>query len=185
MRLKLSVILLVVFVGFLGNSCQRVNPEGPKSTMLEAKIKHDLSYYRMPIYYPIQQFEDWMNIKIDGKFIDHGFRINDGKDSVYLEVTKMSPIKMSIKQGRLHYSLPVIMKGNYYKRILGIRFGHRQPIETSLVLNISSEVDIDSNWKIMSETRLDGIDWIENPKLHLGPLRIPLTKYLENLIDKK
>jgi len=185
MRLRLFIILCCVFAGFLSNSCKRVDPEGPKSTMLEARIKHDMSYYRLPIYYPIQQFEDWMNIKIDGKFIDHGFRINDGKDSVYLEVTKMSPIRMSIKQGRLNYSLPVIMKGNYYKRILGIRFGHRQPIETSLVLNISSEVDIDSNWKIISETRLDGIDWIENPKLHLGPLRIPLTKYLEDLIEKK
>lgn len=139
----------------------------------------------MPIYYPIQQFEDWMNIKIDGKFIDHGFRINDGRDSVYLEVTKMSPIRMSIKRGRLHYSLPVSMKGNYYKYILGIRLGHSDPIETSLTLNISSAVDIDSNWKIISDTRLDGIDWVENPKLHLGPLRIPLTKYLENLIAKR
>jgi hypothetical protein len=162
-----------------------VNPEAPKSTMLEAKIKHDLSYYRLPIRYPIQQFQDWMNIKIDGKFIDHGFRINDGKDSVYLEVTKMSPIRMSIKQGRMHYSLPVSMKGNYYKYILGVRLGHREPIEASLTMRISSAVDIDSNWKIKSDTRLDGIDWVENPKLHLGPLRVPLTKYLENIIAKR
>jgi len=162
-----------------------VNPEAPQSTLLEAKIKHDLSYYRMPIYYPIQQFEDWMNIKIAGKFIDHGFRINDGRDSVYLEVTKMSPIQMSIKQGRMHYVLPVSLKGNYFKYVLGIRFGHNQPIETSLTLKISSILDIDSNWKIISDTRLDGIDWEENPKLHLGPLRIPLTKYLENIIAKR
>lgn len=185
MRLRTIVVFGCLTTVILVNSCAKVNPEGPKPTTLEAKIKHDMSYYRMPIYYPIQQFEDWMNIKIDGTFIDHGFRINDGKDSVYLEVTKMSPIRMSIKQGRMYFSLPVSLKGNYFKYVLGIRFGHNQPIETSLTLNISSILDIDSNWKIISDTRLDGIDWEENPKLHLGPLRIPLTKYLENIIAKR
>ncbi len=185
MRLRLIVAIGCVIAGFYTSSCKRVNPEAPKSILLEAQIKHDLSYYRMPIYYPIQQFEDWMNIKIDGKFIDHGFRINDGKDSIYLEVTKMSPIRMSLKQGRMIYSVPVMMKGNYFKYILGVRLGHKQPIESTLTLNISSAVDIDSNWKIMTDTRLDGIDWVENPELKLGPLRIPLTKYLENLIAKR
>src|SRR5690606_29302047 len=77
------------------------------------------------------------------------------------------------------------LEGNYFKNVLGLKIGHRQPIKTSIVLNFSSAVDIDAQWNIVADTRLDKVDWIEDPVLRIAFVRIPLRRYLQNMIDKK
>lgn len=178
----LTFLAAMIFV----QGCRRERePDGPPPTKLEAKIQHPMSYYRMPIYYPVDRFETWLNGKISGTFIDHGFPVNDGKDSLYLVATKTKPIQMVVRGGKLAYSLPLDMEGNYFKSVLGIKIGHRHPIKTSVVLHFASAVDIDREWNIVADTQLERIEWKEDPHLRIGPLRIPLRRYLQNMIDKK
>ncbi len=183
---RAHALLAVLAAVLIVQACRRTpEPDGPPPTKLEAEINHPVSYYRMPIYYPVDRFETWLNGKISGTFVDHGFPVEGGKDSLYLVATRTRPIRMRVRDGKLAYSLPLDLEGNYFKRVLGIKIGHRHPIKTSIVLHFSSAVDVDRAWNIVADTKLDRVEWEEDPHLRIGPVRIPLRKYLQNMIEKK
>jgi len=53
-----------------------------------------------------------------------------------------------------------------------------------LELNFVTQLDVDASWQLFTETKLEQYEWIEEPKLSLGGLRLSIGSLANSIIDK-
>ncbi len=54
----------------------------------------------------------------------------------------------------------------------------------SIQLTFISKIDVDTNWTVITETILKDYEWIEEPKLNLGGLKLSIASLANTIIDR-
>jgi len=154
---------------------------------LEA-IQEELSHLNIPIAIPIKKLEQKINFHIpDTLHHDQDFK-EDSDAQVKLTITKLERGSLKINADEIDFIMPLKAEviGKYAKEIFGKSIGIKeQKVDFALQLHLKSKYAINSNWKLMTETTLHNIEWIKEPKLKLGFIKLKLNKTVERILEKK
>lgn len=194
MKQPISRVLLfgLVIVTCL-SSCNKITPPAPARIQLDSTLQIPVSELNVPIYYPVQELENMVNEKLNGKIIEADLPINQKEDSIHLSISRFQPITLSYDGDRsLTYILPVQIDGFLDYKVVGINIRNKEPIRAKIIITMVSELFLDDNWNIAPKTELKKIEWVEEPKIKIigikFNLRSPIEKALETnkqkIVDK-
>lgn len=142
----------------------------------------------LPILYKIQNLEDMINKKIPKTVYNDNSFNNNGNDKLKLKIKKNGRINLNMKKDLLSYSIPLKVK--LEKKIIGTKklfgtnlFKRGNIVEFSLILFFDSRVDIDSDWKLLTQTRYRGLKWQDEPTATI--FKINIAGLVESALNKK
>lgn len=145
-----------------------------------------VSTINIPVFYEVKNFEEWMNRKITGKFLETiVYPSSNKKDEVKLTFFKVDPIRISISGKELLCNLPLHVTGEIMKSRLGkvITDGFKT-IEAQVNIQLATTVGLDRQWNILSKFKIKRIEWIKEPVLQLGPVKYNLEKKVTKWLDE-
>ncbi|MEQ9591246.1 MAG: DUF4403 family protein [Cyclobacteriaceae bacterium] len=178
-----SIVLIFFLIGLLMSSCKRVKPKVPVRTTLDSVLVIPLSTLTLPIRLSVADLEVLINSKIEGVFVKNWIKLNDEGDSLYIEIERKAKVKIAWDGRRLSSRFPIKVSGNFVKRIAGITIRNSEPVSTEVVLHLSTELELTPQWHLKPKSSLDRIDWVSDPSLKVGGLKIDLRKVVEQAID--
>jgi hypothetical protein len=184
MRLSLFGLSCILSMWMVTISCERVRPEAPSPTTLDSTLYTPLSDLAIPIQYEVSKLEEMINTKIQGTFVNEKLKVNEKGDSLYLKIEKRGVILLSWNSPSLYCSFPVKVSGTYVKRIGNRTIRNNQPVEMEVVIHMSTRLSLRKDWQLKTESSLEEIKWIRDPKLNIIGVKINLRKQVENAINK-
>jgi hypothetical protein len=168
-------------------SCKpKVKVEGPKQTEKEIRLTAPSSRLSLPVTLPIADIEAIINKELQGVFFDEWMQVNKEQDSLHLRVERMGEARIRWTGKELKTTFPLRIQADYVKRVFGVRVTNPQPVETEVILALSSNVGLQQGWNFQTQTRLDNVEWIKNPELRIAMVKIDLKSPVEKaLIDNQ
>lgn len=184
MRKLVFFALFFLFI-FVAISCKRVKPEAPAASTLDTLLQPDISVFYVPVQYRVSGFQDFINEKIQGKFISKWINLNDKGDSLHLEVLKTREITLRRKDRTLFIVVPLKISGLVRAKMAGIKMKNQSPVEAEVNLHLSTTLSFDNRWNLISDSKIEKIDWVKEPKLKIAFVKVNLKGTIENMLEKK
>jgi hypothetical protein len=185
MKLYSRLLLVIIAVSLLFSSCKKVDTIAPVETTREGQIKLPQSAIVIPVNYRVSELEAMINKKIQGTVLKKWMVLGEKGDSLFLEISKTSPIKVHRIDRTIYYNVPVTISGQYITKFAGIRIANATPVRTSIVLNMASKFHMGPKWDLISESELLNIEWKEDPTIKIAGLKINLRPVFEKVIKEK
>jgi hypothetical protein len=164
---------------------RRLTP--PKAVTEILHIEAPESSFNMPITLDLTTLSDYLNGKISGRFLETKLYLHKSKkDRVALTLIKQSDIQISSTGKELICTFPLTVEA----RLVESRFANLltkivTPASTTLIVTLTSPVELDDSWHLKTKFRLTSYRWITEPVLKIGPFKKNLTSTLDNLIKKE
>jgi hypothetical protein len=182
---NLITFLFCFFIIVAFSTCKKIKTNPPEASTLDTLIQLPVSVLYVPVQYRVSDFEKIINEKIQGKFIDKWMNLNDKGDSLYLAISRMRRITIQRRDRTLFIVVPLKVSGKVRAKFAGIKIKNEAPVEAEINIHLSTTLKMDSKWNLLSDTHLDKIDWIKEPKLKVGFLNINLRGPIEKMLEKK
>jgi hypothetical protein len=178
-------LLLLTIAALIVSSCNKVDTVAPEETSLDSMLVPPISIVDVPVSFSISGIRDLINKKIGKQIFKKMVAVNSKGDSVLLDITKTGPIQISREKKTLYYEIPAHIAFNYYTHVAGVKIGNNKPVETDVIVRLSTTLAIDQKWNIVPNTRLDKINWVKEPIVNLPVIKINLRPIFEKVIDEK
>ena len=170
---------------YFASSCQQVKPLAPAETRNNLSIEAPLSTLVIPVQYDLDKLRELVNEKTDTLLMKQWLSLNQKGDSLYIEISKRSPIKMAWDKQTLYYTLPLKISGTFVKRVAGIRITNSKPVNMEVLLHLYTSLKFDNQWNLNPKSRLQKIEWIKEPTIKLAMIKVNLRKMAEKAIEEK
>lgn len=130
------------------------------------------SVLNIPVDLKVSDLEKLLNKEIEKALETNSTFEQDG---LKVEAEKLDNIKIGLEGQRVLYQMPLQLK---IEKDLG--FG-RIKADASIALDFFTDYEIDEAWSLTTKSELERYEWIEVPRLKLGPVNIP-AKFVGDLI---
>jgi hypothetical protein len=176
MKQKITSAILTLLVIA---SCKSIKPVKPDAAYEPAKKVYDkeMSVINIPIEISVADIEKQINSYVKGVIYEDNSYDDNGGDGMKYTVTKYSNIDLSAKGNKISITVPLKITGKY--KTLGMVNSFSGTIKTSYITSITLKHD----WKMATETKSDGYEWIESPALDFGVVSLPLTYVADAILD--
>ncbi len=180
LKSKISFLLLVLIIAVYVSSCNKIEPEGPSQTLLDSSLVVPVSTITIPVSYEVRNLEDLVNKKLEGVFFKKWLKLNSGGDSLFLELERTSRVQLSWANQALQIEFPIHVSGNFIKKFMGMSLKNQAPIEAEMVLHLTTDVEVNPDWSLNTNTKLEKIDWIKNPELKIAMVKLDIKEPIED-----
>ncbi len=170
---------LLLLISILFASCEKLDPEGPAETLSDTTLVAPISTLTIPVSYDVQNLEGLVNDKLQGVFFKKWLKLNSGGDSLFLELERTSRANLSWANTALQISFPIHVSGNFIKKFMGMSLKNQAPIEAEMILHLNTEVSVNPDWSLNTNTKLLRIDWIKNPELKIAMISLDIKVPIE------
>ncbi len=169
------ITTLVVLSAF---SCKTVKAPLRPAASYEARKKTDLSLISIPVSMHIGQMETALNQEMDAIFTGDNGLFNNGENDFELKVTKADRLRLDVTTNAVSYVVPLDL---FIKKEFGIG---RINADGAVTLRFITNFEIQPDWTLKTETVLEKYDWVKEPKLDLGFIRLPVAAVANRLVDR-
>lgn len=187
--MKKTLLITSLLLGLLASGLYlllRKNTTTPPAAINE-KIIIDIpqSTFNIPIIIEVKSLADYLNKKITGKFLETTLFLQESeKEKILLTLTKTGNITITSNGRELLCTLPLTVDAT----LLDSRFGKMlsglvSPFHTSIILTLTTPIDLDKNWKLKTRFKIRGYQWVIEPVIKLGPFRKHIRKQLDEAIS--
>lgn len=170
---KKNSLFLVFFVSFV--------------SIFYGQNNHKMSEIGVPVRLTVLTIETEMNKKLkDTVFRDDKFKSDYGIFDV--TARKIAPIKIKGEEKgnkiNIESTFRLVIKGNLETSFLGIPIS--MPIDQQIAMKVwlSSIFSLEKNWQLLTKTTLEKHEWLEEPILDLGLMKLPLTKIADAMLEQ-
>ncbi|MFM6953422.1 MAG: DUF4403 family protein [Sphingobacteriaceae bacterium] len=152
-----------------------LKPEPSYST--DIVYDKQVSYANIPLEIQVADLQNQTNTHLSGLIYEDA---NLEDDKVMLSVWKQAPIVIREINGRLAMELPLKIwaKVKYGIDKFGLSVYDTREVNLNGVIKLNSAVAV-QNWKLATQTQIEGIDWVESPSIVIAGREVPIT-YLIN-----
>lgn len=178
-------LFFCLLTAFFFASCNKVATVAPEETTLDSTLVPPISILDVPISYSISGLQELINKKIGKQIFKNMVPVNSKGDSVMLDITKTGPIKINRIGQTLNYEVPAHIAFNYFTHVAGMRIGNNKPVETDIVVNMSTTIALDRKWNVVPSTQLNNVKWVKEPLVSLPLIQINLRPIFEKVINEK
>jgi hypothetical protein len=125
--------------------------------------KH-ISLINIPMQMPISELERQTNKYLTGILYEDKSFTDNGGDNLKCVVRKFSDIKFKAAENKINITIPLDLTGSYTQLGMVVDF------KGTLSASYTTAITLEDNWKLKTETRTQGYEWIRSPKIDLGSL---------------
>lgn len=162
-----------------------IRPEAPVRSSLDSTLALPVSTIRIPIEFQLKDLERAVNSKLKGSFVEEWMPVGDRKkDSIYLALERTDLIRFAWSAPNLFATVPLRISFRFKKRAAGIRFQNEKPIVAEIILRLKSQIMLDDNWGIKSNTAVNKMEWRKEPTIKVAFVNVNLRKLAENYLEK-
>jgi hypothetical protein len=158
----------------------------PKAITEKVNIDIPQSTINIPITLEIKSLADYLNNKITGQFLDTTLLLQQSnKERIALTLTKTEDITISSTGRELLCILPLTVEATLIDSRVGKTLSKLvHPFRTSIILTLSTPIDLDRSWKLKTRFKIRGYQWVTEPVLKIGPFRKNIQEHLDRAIRK-
>ncbi len=143
----------------------------------EVVYDKQLSYVNLPVEISVADLQTQTNKYLNGLIYEDNSMEDD---NMMLKVWKQAPILISEKGGKLEMQFPlkIWVKIRYGIEKFGLSAYDTREVNLNGNMKMNTLAGL-SNWKLTSNTQIEGVDWAESPSVTIAGKNIPIT-YLIN-----
>jgi len=162
-----------------------IRPEAPVRSSLDSALALPVSTIRIPIEFKLKDLEKAVNSKLKGNFVEEWMLAGDKKkDSIYLALERTDSIRFVWTAANLSSKVPLRISFRFKKRTAGIRIQNDKPIIAEIILRLNSQIMLDNNWGIKSNTSVSKVEWKKEPTIKVAFVNVNLRKFAESYLEK-
>lgn len=145
---------------------------GPKD------IELDMRRSKVNLKYKLnkQTLSDTFNRVIDTLLAENKFELEDYNVQVTIQKVEQAHIEFEGKQVLMNFPMDILAEKETFLQKLNAT--------GQLQLQIVTNIDIDKEWNLSTQTELVDYYWREKPKVSMGRLSIPIENIMNLIIDK-
>lgn len=165
-NLALRTGLLALIVLALGTSCKTTKPTRPMEQYEENPFEEKISLLNIPIRVGLEELEKMLNKQFEGMVYEDD-DMDDG-DDMMVKAEKQGDINLSIDSNFVQYKVPLKIWVKYDAGFTTLQG------EGSIAVEMKTLFDIAQDWNLSTETEIVGHEWLEQPKLKMGVVSLPV-----------
>jgi len=147
------------------------------STIQNKESEKTTSIIHLPIQVQTGEIERIVNEQLGGMlYEDMDMTDNDG-DQLEMRIEKNGHIAIALEGQKVEYRVPLkvwIRKGVGIGAVEG---------EGSISMKFTTHFDIDEQWKLVIQTKVDGYQWISDPQIKLGFIKLPVKALASGILN--
>lgn len=189
MKITLTIILILSVVAIL-TGCRGCNNKltapAPLPMTDSVSVELPLSVFNLPVKYELNNFEQWINNVIRGKFLETMINpLNDERDEAKLILTKAGNISIRSNGKELICTVPMQAEIILTKSRMGKGLTQSaEPVVTLLDVKLSTPVSLEKDWNVVTNFHIRKLEWIKEPVFRLGPFRKNLRKKISKWVEE-
>ena len=162
-------------------------PKPPRAITKIVTVDVPHSTFNLPVRFKIEKLADYLNRKIADTFLAKNIFPEKGKkEEVFLTLTKKDDITVRSTGKELICTLPLSADLTLVDTWLGKELTKLfKPVHTSVIISLSTPVNLDDRWALVTNFKITGHQWTEEPVLEIGPFKKNLTKELDKEIKDR
>ena len=183
-RTLITGLLLIMLASCLFILLRKNTITPPKALTEKMNIDLPQSTINIPITLEITSLSDYLNNKITGEFLNTTlFLQKSKKERIALTLTKTADITISSTGRELVCILPLTVEATLIDSRVGKTLSMLvQPFRTSIIMTLSTPINLDRSWKLKTRFKIRGYRWVTEPVIKVGPFRKNIRKHLDNSI---
>ncbi len=180
---KFSIKLFVALMAVIAVSCKTTQIEKPKESYLPSNISPAMSEFPLQVELDVKKLEAAVNKKMNG-LIFEGSNLAD-KD-LTVKVWKAQPFTFTINNNVIEYRVPLKVWTKFAWKVqkLGITLSDQYEANGAIALTYRTAITLDKNWKLVAKTASSGYQWLEQPKLNVVGVNVPVTPVANLALSK-
>ncbi len=141
-------------------------PSSISPTMSELPLRADID---------VKKLENAVNRKLNGLIYSTDSLIY--KD-LSVKVWKVQDFSFSVNNNTIVYKLPLKVKAKYRWKVekFGFSVSDEYEVSGTISLSFKTSLFINKDWKLFARTESTGYQWLEEPKLSIIGVKLPVTK---------
>ncbi len=170
-------LLLITFLAACSTTSKIAALKPEASYGSEVVYDKQISYANIPLEIEVADLQNQTNKYLTGLIYEDNV-LED--DQIMLKVSKEAPILIRENNGRLEMDLPLKIwtKVRYGIEKFGFSVYDTREVNLNGVFKLSSSASI-QNWKLITQTQIRDIEWVESPTVSVAGKNVPIT-YLLN-----
>jgi hypothetical protein len=149
--------------------------EKPAESYVSSPIEPALSEIPVRANIDIKKLETSINRKLNG-LIYSGDSLMDKDLSV--KVWKVQDFSFTIVNNTIVYRLPLKVRAKYSWKVekFGFSVSDNYEVSGTISLSFKTSLFINKDWKLFARTESAGYQWLEEPRLNIAGIRLPVTR---------
>lgn len=183
-----TVVVLAVLALWLYNTHEVLKVRPPEPLKEDISLERPPSTFNLPINIELSVLESYLNGKTQGEFLKTTIWLQEKKkESVALSLSRTEPIVIRSTGRELICTFPLTAEA----RLIDSRVGKTlakllvKPVRARALITLSTPVDIDRQWKLVTRFRIRKVEWMEEPVVKIGFIRKNLTAKMDTLLNHK
>ena len=169
----------ILILGFLlFNACKTLQPIHPMERYEEMQKDLTPSIVHLPIRVSRLEIEDAINAQLTGVLYEDMDMNDNGGDRLQMKIEKMAPIHINLQGQQISYKIPLAI---WLRK--GMDLGNVEA-KAEITMDFITSFEIEADWKLVSQTKVESYQWLQSPKLKLGFLNIPIKAIASKILER-
>ena len=153
----------------------------------QPRFESQVSSVPFPLHISFVELEELINRALPLMVLDDSLYDGGQVENVKIQLKRTGDVKLKRKGNRLHLRVPLEadVQPRLSRSILGINFSASPKVKASFFLNMTTTVDFSEKYEIITDLKVEEIEWIESPSLRVALLDISITKAVERLLEER
>lgn len=139
------------------------------------------SQINLPVSVEIETIRKAVNQLIDDAFQRSDFKVATNDKTLRIKAEKTKEIALTFGHSRIGYTLPLKIHIKKFMPATALE------VEATgeILLNLSSEISIEPDWKLSTQTAITEFSWLEKPVLRVGLFGLPVKLVVNTILRKR
>jgi hypothetical protein len=182
---SIIVALLASLGVWLYNTYSILKTKPPVPLTTDIVLDQPTSVFNLPVIIDHSVLENYLNSKTSGEFLKADFWLQKKKkEQVSLVLSRQENLTLSSSGSELFCTVPVTADA----RLTDSRFGKTlarllvKPVHAKAVITLSTPIDIDRRWRLVTHFRIRSVQWEEEPVVRIGPFKKHIVADIDTLL---
>lgn len=170
-----KILLCALLAGFFV-ACKTTQPAKPMERYDTLAEEDRISVINIPVRIDLLELEKSLNQQLNGVLYEDN-DMNDG-DKMMLRAEKAEDFTLRLEGQTIKYRVPVKIWVRYNAGFTNVE------ADGEIALNLNTDFSIDKDWNMETTTNIETYDWLQQPKLRLGGIKLPV-RFIADIILKQ
>lgn len=183
MRKTMYCTALIAFTTVVLSSCATLKVDKPAEVYSRADVELQPSMIGLTVEAKLSDIQKVLNQQFSGLVYEDNSLDDNGGDNIMVKAWKQGDIKLAMKDNVIIYRVPLKLwiKAGFKTTKLGITLSDYREVTGALALMFRTNVDINPDWSVSTETSTTGYEWLTEPVVKVAGFSIPV-KFVADLI---
>jgi hypothetical protein len=186
-NLVMLVFLLCVLFGCTPPKAVTTGPALPQDLAPAATFTPMVSVINVPLELKTWYIEKMLNEQVKDLLYECDTLTLGAMKPVKIKVWKKDSITIGLDGNELSYRVPlrIWLQFSFTLSALGLSHTEYQEVEAGIALKFKSKFSILDNWRIATQTRQDGYEWVSEPVIRVRFITLPIRPLADFIMSQQ